>query len=131
MCRKIFIICINTPIGRYTPDEDEAILKAVAKYGENFAAVKAAIKSERTARHISQHYHYMLSKTTDRSAWTEEEEIQVYNMARKYNHDMKRVKQELNSKRSPKDLWNHYYKIQRKIEKKDEELEKAQSMNES
>lgn len=119
-------------IGRYTAAEDKAILDAVAKYGENFAAVKAAIKSERTARHISQHYHYMLSKTTDRSPWTPEEEMQVYDLATKYNHDMKRVKEELKSGRAAKDLWNHYYKVKRQLEKEEEkklELERSREQS--
>lgn len=118
--------------GRYTAAEDKAILDAVAKYGENFAAVKAAIKSERTARHISQHYHYMLSKTTDRSPWTPEEEMQVYDLATKYNHDMKRVKEELKSGRAAKDLWNHYYKVKRQLEKEEEkklELERSREQS--
>ncbi|KAI9310478.1 hypothetical protein BX666DRAFT_1811824, partial [Dichotomocladium elegans] len=69
--------------GRFTEAEDKAILEAVEQYGENFAQVKEAIGSKRTARHISQHYHYMLDKKVDRSPWSPEEENTMYELALK------------------------------------------------
>ncbi|KAI9495319.1 hypothetical protein BDB00DRAFT_760324 [Zychaea mexicana] len=97
--------------GRYTEAEDQAIIKAVSEYGENFAKVREAIGSQRTARNISQHYRYKLSPDTDRSAWSEEEEHIVYKLCNKYDHDMNKVRTKMGNRRSIKDMWNHYYKI--------------------
>ncbi|KAI9249593.1 hypothetical protein EDC94DRAFT_663928 [Helicostylum pulchrum] len=64
--------------GRFSPDEDAKILKAVAQYGENFAVVAKVIGSDRTARHISQHYRNILAPNIDRSPWTLEEQRKLY-----------------------------------------------------
>ncbi|KAI8150144.1 hypothetical protein BJV82DRAFT_498861, partial [Fennellomyces sp. T-0311] len=69
--------------GRYTEEEDIAIIEAVKIYGENFAQVKEAIGSDRTARNISQHYRYALCPQTDRSPWTDEEEETMYDLCNK------------------------------------------------
>ncbi|KAI9270438.1 hypothetical protein BDA99DRAFT_501789 [Phascolomyces articulosus] len=99
--------------GRFTEDEDAAIIAAVQQYGENFAKIKEVTRSERTARNISQHYRYALCPNTDRSPWTVEEENRMYDLCKEHSHNMSKVKLEMNSRRSPKDMWNHYYKIQK------------------
>lgn len=100
-------------LGRFTKAEDEAILEAVKKYGENFAIIKEAIGSKRTARHIASHYQYSLNPATDRSEWSPEEEEQVYQKFLELK-DMKKVKDTLGSRRSIKDMWNHLFKADRK-----------------
>ncbi|KAI7855198.1 hypothetical protein BDC45DRAFT_568535 [Circinella umbellata] len=107
--------------GRYTAEEDAAIIKAVEEHGVNFAKVKKAIGSERTARNISQHYRYALCPSTDRSPWSAEEENRMYDLCTQNDHDMSKVKAIMKTKRSPKDMWNHYYKVQ----KQRKEIEKA------
>lgn len=93
--------------GRFTPEEDASIIEAVKKYGENFAVVAKVTGSERTARHISQHYRNMLAPDIDRSPWTLQEQALVYETCKRNNQDMIKTKQELNSKRGIRDLWNH------------------------
>ncbi|KAG0180497.1 Myb-like DNA-binding domain protein [Apophysomyces sp. BC1021] len=100
--------------GRFTEEEDRAILMAVSKYGDNnFAVIKRVIGSPRTPRHLSQHYHYGLSPNTDRSPWTDEERELVYQTCLDCDRQMKKAKDILNSKRSCKDLWNQFYRVQR------------------
>ncbi|KAF7729418.1 Myblike DNAbinding domain-containing protein [Apophysomyces ossiformis] len=100
--------------GRYTEAEDKAILWAVKKFGDsNFAAIKRAINSPRTPRHISQHYHYSLNPNTDRSPWTDEEREIVYQTCLECNRNMKLAKEKLNSRRNCKDMWNQFYKVDR------------------
>lgn len=98
----------NVKKGRFTPEEDASIVEAVKKYGENFAVVRVVIGSERTARHISQHYRNMLAPGIDRTRWTPEEQLKVYETCIKNNGDMLKTKIELDSKRGIRDLWNHY-----------------------
>ncbi|KAG2233375.1 hypothetical protein BDF21DRAFT_406856 [Thamnidium elegans] len=104
--------------GRFSPDEDEKILEAVSKYGENFAVVAKVIGSDRTARHISQHYRNILAPNIDRSPWTPEEQHQVYEVCTKYNGNMIETKKELGSRRAIRDMWNHYV-TERKLQNKD------------
>ncbi|KAL1932095.1 hypothetical protein VTP01DRAFT_9151 [Rhizomucor pusillus] len=89
--------------GRFTPEEDLAIIEAVQKYGENFALVKEAIGSKRTARHIASHYQYCLNPNTDRSLWTPEEEQMLYEKFLELK-SMKDVKEALGSRRGIKDI---------------------------
>ncbi|KAG2217149.1 hypothetical protein INT45_011324 [Circinella minor] len=116
--------------GRFTKEEDDAIIRAVEEHGVNFAKVKKAIGSERTARNISQHYRYALCPSTDRSPWSEEEENRMYDLCTKYKHDMNKVKAIMKGNRSPKDMWNHYYKVQkqrRDIEKQGKQEQEKSS----
>ncbi|KAI8347674.1 hypothetical protein BD560DRAFT_411006 [Blakeslea trispora] len=105
----------NTRKGRFTLDEDALILDAVEKYGENFAVIQKVTGIPRTPRHISQHYHNKLNPTVDLSAWTPEEEMKVYQTCVKNDRDMQKTKKELNSKRSIRDMWNHYFKLKRSM----------------
>lgn len=102
--------------GRFSPEEDEKILEAVAKYGENFAVIAKVIGSDRTARHISQHYRNILAPNIDRSPWTPQEQREVYEVCTKHNGNMIETKKELDSKRAIRDMWNHYV-TERKIHK--------------
>lgn len=94
--------------GRFSPEEDTKIIQAVQKYGENFAVVAKVIDSDRTARHISQHYRSMLAPDIDRSPWTPEEQWELYRVCLKNNKDMIATKKELGSRRAIRDLWNHF-----------------------
>lgn len=105
----------DTRKGRFTPAEDESIVDAVKKYGENFAVVKKVIGSERTARHISQHYRHMLAPNIDRSPWTPDEQLKLYKVCMKNEGDMIKTKAELGTNRAIRDLWNHF-RAQSKIE---------------
>ncbi|GAN01816.1 hypothetical protein MAM1_0012d01251 [Mucor ambiguus] len=67
----------NEKKGRFSKEEGDRIVDAVAKYGENFAVVAKVTGISRTPRHISQHYHNVLAPDIDRSEWTLEEEEQV------------------------------------------------------
>ncbi|GAA5811033.1 hypothetical protein MFLAVUS_004462 [Mucor flavus] len=104
--------------GRFSPEEDEQILEAVAKYGENFAVVAKVIGSDRTARHISQHYRNILAPNIDRSPWTPEEQRKLYEVCTKHDGNMIETKKELNSKRAIRDMWNHFV-TERKLQKND------------
>lgn len=98
----------STTKGRFSPEEDEMIVKAVKQYGENFAVVKKVIGSDRTARHISQHYRHMLAPGIDRSPWSADEQLKVYQVCVKNEGDMIKTKAELGSNRAIRDLWNHF-----------------------
>lgn len=98
------------------------ILKGVEKFGEDFAQIKTFMNTNRTARALSQRYRYALSPNTDRSPWTEEEVALVYETCNSLEGDMTETKKKLNSKRSIKDMWNHYYLYHRRLHRaKDEE----------
>ncbi|KAI7883376.1 uncharacterized protein EV154DRAFT_450112, partial [Mucor mucedo] len=94
--------------GRFSPEEDRKIIQAVQKYGENFAVVAKVIDSDRTARHISQHYRNILAPDIDRSPWTPEEQLRLYQVCLKNNKNMITTKKELGSRRAIRDLWNHF-----------------------
>ncbi|CAO3649615.1 unnamed protein product [Cunninghamella echinulata] len=98
--------------GPYTVQEDLQILEAVKKYGDqNFFLICNAIGSSRSPRHLSQRYRYALDPNVDRSEWTSEEELEVYNLLPKYQGSMLQLKKATNSRRSVKDMWNHYKKM--------------------
>ncbi|KAI7865005.1 hypothetical protein BDF14DRAFT_1709383, partial [Spinellus fusiger] len=60
--------------GQFTKEEDELLLKVVKIHGDqDFLLIQKEMKSERSARHISQHYHFYLNPKVDRSPWTFEE----------------------------------------------------------
>lgn len=105
----------NTTKGRFSREEDEMIVNAVKQYGENFAVVKKVIGSGRTARHISQHYRHMLAPGIDRSPWSADEQLKVYQLCVKNEGDMIKTKAELGSSRAIRDLWNHFT-AQRRLE---------------
>ncbi|CAO3621449.1 unnamed protein product [Mucor fragilis] len=73
----------NEKKGRFSKEEGDQILDAVAKYGENFAVVAKVTGLSRTPRHISQHYHNVLAPDIDKSEWTLEEEEQVRTWAQR------------------------------------------------
>ncbi|CAO3701438.1 unnamed protein product [Rhizopus stolonifer] len=99
--------------GRFTPTEDEEILKAVKTYGLNFGVICKVIGTDRTPRHVSQHYHHLLDPNIDRSAWSDEEMREVYE-AFELNGSMKKTKEFLSSKRAIRDMWNKYNGYKRK-----------------
>ncbi|KAI8885148.1 hypothetical protein K501DRAFT_284466 [Backusella circina FSU 941] len=105
--------------GRYTKEEDAAIVNAVATYGENFAVVAKVIQSTRTPRHISQHYRNLLAPNVDRSPWTREEELRFYQAYLDEGHNVAKAKEKLQSARSFRDLWNHVLKVKRYVAKGD------------
>ncbi|KAI8099050.1 uncharacterized protein BX664DRAFT_320263 [Halteromyces radiatus] len=112
--------------GRFTPQEDMAIMKAVEKLGDgDFIAIKAEINSTRTPRNLSQRYRYALDPAYDRSPWSEEEERQVYELANKFNSMMK-VKEVMNSKRHVKDMWNKYKKLDRIYQREQRQKQREQ-----
>lgn len=94
--------------GRFSPEEDTKIIQAVQKYGENFAVVAKVINSDRTARHISQHYRNMLAPDIDRSPWTQEEQVRLYHTCVANKGDMIATKKELGTRRAIRDMWNHF-----------------------
>ncbi|KAI8072678.1 hypothetical protein BC940DRAFT_291337 [Gongronella butleri] len=94
--------------GKFTKEEDLAILGAVREFGDaDFLKIKTAINSPRSSRHLSHHYRYKLDPAYDRSEWNDEEVKSVYNAYQRLK-SMQKVREELNSLRHPKDLWNHY-----------------------
>lgn len=99
--------------GRFTPTEDENILKAVKTYGLNFGVICKVIGTDRTPRHVSQHYHHLLDPSIDRSTWSDEEMREVYE-AFESNGSMKKTKEVLKSKRAIRDMWNKYNSYKRK-----------------
>lgn len=103
----------NEKKGRFSKDEGDRILDAVEKYGENFAVVAKVAGIARTPRHISQHYHNVLAPDIDRSEWTQEEEEKVYTSCMKHGRDMIKAKEELGSKRSKRDMWNHFNRYEK------------------
>jgi hypothetical protein len=103
----------STKKGRFTEEEDIKIKEAINKYGENFAVIAKVIGSDRTPRHISQHYRNLLEPNVDRSPWTLEEQSEIYNTCLRNNGNMTKTKKQLNSKRAIRDLWNHYHTHQK------------------
>jgi hypothetical protein len=114
--------------GRYTKEEDDAIVKAVEKYGENFAVVAKVIGSARTPRHISQHYRNLLAPNVDRSPWTREEEWKVYNAFLENEGNVIETKEAIQSKRSFRDIWNHIVKMRKIANREDLKRESAEKM---
>ncbi|KAI8329308.1 hypothetical protein BC941DRAFT_443190 [Chlamydoabsidia padenii] len=95
--------------GRFTAQEDQAILAAVAKHGaSDFLTIKQAINSQRTPRQISHHYRYSLDPAVDRSPWSEDERRQMYDLVQELGRDMVKIKERMNSRRHTKDMWNQY-----------------------
>jgi hypothetical protein len=103
----------NEKKGRFSKEEGDRIVDAVAKYGENFAVVAKVTGISRTPRHISQHYHNVLAPDIDRSEWTLEEEEQVYKACMKHGRDMIKAKEDLGSKRSKRDMWDHFIRYEK------------------
>lgn len=95
--------------GQYTPEENAAIMAAVDKHGaRDFGIIKKAIKSQRTSRHISQHYRYALDPNVDRTPWTNQERLEVFRLVQKLGRDMVKVKEIMKSRRHVRDMWNQY-----------------------
>lgn len=119
--------------GRFTAEEDAKIIEGVKKYGLNFGVICQAMGSDRTPRHISQHYHNMLDPEIDRSPWTVEEEEQVYKTCLSLQHNMKKTKEVLNSRRSIRDMWNKFFMYKRRMtaKAKKEALEKIEHVQEN
>ncbi|KAK4518713.1 uncharacterized protein ATC70_008935 [Mucor velutinosus] len=103
----------NEKKGRFSKEEGDQILDAVSKYGENFAVVAKVTGISRTPRHISQHYHNVLAPDIDKSEWTLDEEEKVYKACMKHGRDMIKAKEDLGSKRSKRDMWNHFNRYER------------------
>ncbi|KAI8369625.1 Myb-like DNA-binding domain-containing protein [Radiomyces spectabilis] len=103
--------------GHYSEEENAQIMQAVAKYGDkDFALIRRVIKSTRTPRHLSQHYRDALDPNVDRSPWTDQEEMKVYNLFGKHR-DMVKVRQLMGCRRAGRDMWNHYYKVKKLVDK--------------
>ncbi|KAL0074779.1 Homeodomain-like DNA binding domain-containing transcription factor [Phycomyces blakesleeanus] len=102
--------------GQYSDEEDKLIMDAIKEHGNtNFLLIQKATGIKRTPRHISQHYNAILNPKFDRSPWTLEEELDFYHGYQKHG-DMVKVSKMMNSKRYPKDIWNHYYRTKRVLE---------------
>ncbi|KAL9542936.1 hypothetical protein MBANPS3_008357 [Mucor bainieri] len=103
----------NEKKGRFSKEEGQRIMDAVAQYGENFAVVAKVTGIPRTPRHISQHYHNVLAPDIDKSEWSLAEEELVYNTCLKYGRDMLKAHDVLGSKRSKRDMWNHFKRYEK------------------
>lgn len=104
--------------GKFTLEEDAKILELVKEYGLNFGVICKVMGTDRTPRHVSQHYHNMLDPDVDRSPWTEEEGRLIYETCVKLERNMKKTKELLNSKRSLRDMWNKFMKYEKIYGKK-------------
>ncbi|CAO3607516.1 unnamed protein product [Cunninghamella blakesleeana] len=104
--------------GNFTPEEDQQLLDAVKTYGDsNFLLISQVMNSSRSPRSLSHRYRYGLDPNSDRSPWTVKEEMDVYHNLPKYNGSMVAVRTALNSKRHIRDMWNHYKKIVKRMNK--------------
>ncbi|KAI9482727.1 MAG: hypothetical protein EXX96DRAFT_555431 [Benjaminiella poitrasii] len=101
--------------GRFSEHENRLIADAVQRYGENFAVICKVTGINRTPRHVSQHYQNVLAPGVDRSPWTEQEEIKLYEVCVANDRNMKKTKEALKTNRSVRDLWNHFLSQERKI----------------
>ncbi|RCH78075.1 hypothetical protein CU098_006650, partial [Rhizopus stolonifer] len=103
--------------GHFSPEEDALILEAVKIYGTNFAVIQKVTGIPRKPRHISQHYQNKLDPSIDRSPWTPEEEAKLYQVCMENGRNMVKTKQMLDSKRSIRDMWNHFNCYQKRGKK--------------
>ncbi|ORZ18807.1 hypothetical protein BCR42DRAFT_411621 [Absidia repens] len=98
-----------TQKGRFTPKETAELLAAVNTYGaKDFLHIQQVMSSTRTPRQLSKYYRYALDPAFDRSTWTMEEKRDVYRLTLKFNRDMLKVREHMNSKRRISDMWNHF-----------------------
>lgn len=114
--------------GRYTPLEDAKILTAVQKFGDkNWLKIKEVTGIHRTTRNIFAHYKYYLDPSIDRSPWSDEETKQLIELFEKHGR-MVEVKEIMESRRSLKHMWSHYYvnRFGTTKEARDESLAKKQ-----
>jgi hypothetical protein len=114
--------------GRYTPLEDAKILTAVQKFGDkNWLKIKEVTGIHRTTRNIFAHYKYYLDPSIDRSPWSAEETKQLIELFEEHGR-MIEVKEIMNSRRSLKHMWSHYYinRFGTTREARDESLAKKQ-----
>ncbi|ORZ03225.1 Homeodomain-like protein, partial [Syncephalastrum racemosum] len=65
--------------GVFTQAEDELLLAAVKKHGDSdWPLIAAVMKTGRTPRQLASRYKYAFNPETDRSEWTPEERLRVY-----------------------------------------------------
>lgn len=106
--------------GRFTNAEDNAILMAVEKHGDNdFKIIKEVLKSERTPRQISQHYRYALDPAYNRAPWTELELETLFSLTLEHGGNMIKIREIMGNKRHPKDMYNKFKLIERRKHEKE------------
>ncbi|CAO3598115.1 unnamed protein product [Absidia cylindrospora] len=100
--------------GRFSPKEAADLMAAVNTYGAgDFLLIKRVMSSSRTPRQLSKYYRYALDPAYDRSPWTMTEKREVYNLTLKFDRDMTKVREHMNSRRRIHDMWNHFYVFHR------------------
>lgn len=105
----------NIEKGFFTQAEDRLLLAAVEKHGDtDWPLIASVMKTGRTPRQLASRYKYAFDPDTDRSEWTEEERLLVYNTYQQLQN-MKEVQSQLGTKRCVKDMWNQYMRVCRNI----------------
>lgn len=92
--------------GEFSKEEDEALTRAVAKYGTNeFQKIKQEMDSKRSISQLRTRYNNFLDPDVDRSSWTKEEKALAIKLFQELKN-IRAVRDKMNSKRSIRDLYN-------------------------
>lgn len=103
--------------GRFSEEEDEALLDAVNKYGtESFNKIKKEANSERSIGQLRYRYYNHLDPEIDKSPWTVEEKNQVFSLYAELK-SVTLVKEKLDSKRSREALNNLVERLKKRSTK--------------
>ncbi|KAK9719610.1 Myblike DNAbinding domain-containing protein [Basidiobolus ranarum] len=98
----------NTSRDKWSPEEDDLLLKGCQKYGRSWTKISESIPS-RTPFQLQARYDAHVNPKITKGRWTDEESEQLLNLVKKYGHDWTRVAQELSTKSNVQALLRYNY----------------------
>ncbi|KAJ8669666.1 hypothetical protein QAD02_000925 [Eretmocerus hayati] len=96
--RWVYSLAPHLKKGRFSQEEDDVLLEAVEKYGQNFCKISALIMTNRTNIQLKDHYQTLTSrKEQAKKNWTLEEDKQLTELYEKYGTDWAKIITEMDS----------------------------------
>ncbi|XP_031780188.1 snRNA-activating protein complex subunit 4 [Nasonia vitripennis] len=94
--RWIYSLAPHLKKGRFSKEEDQQLLKAVEKYGENFSKIAALAMPNRTNIQLKEHYLTLTMKLIGgKKIWTLQEDEKLIALQKKYGQQWVKIVREL------------------------------------
>ncbi|XP_066591049.1 uncharacterized protein Pbp95 [Prorops nasuta] len=97
--RWMYSIAPHLKKGRFTKEEDEILLNAVAKYGTNFAEISVSLMPNRSTVQLSDHYQNLNAKKTGcNNIWTKNEDKDLFKLRKELGRNWTTIAKHFASK---------------------------------
>ncbi|XP_012286233.1 snRNA-activating protein complex subunit 4 [Orussus abietinus] len=96
--RWMYSLAPHLKKGRFTKEEDQILLDAVKKFGDNFKRISAFVMPHRSTIQLSDHYHTLLTRKVCVTGWTLEDDEKLIELHGQFRADWSAIAQHFTHK---------------------------------